>query len=249
MAMEWRERDGIRWLEAVLPTAKAVFSTRLGGVSRAPFDSLNLGILTGDDPARVLTNRTRLCAALGLRPAGVLMGLQVHGSELVAHESEQDPSPYVQPGSPLPEADGHFISTSGLAPLVLVADCLPVALSGPPGAAMLHCGWRGLAAGIVSSGVEMVRAEAAAIGPGIGPCCYQVGPEVLEQFASLPGAANGAMLDLAEVIRRQLAAAGVDRIESAGLCTSCEDSLFFSHRRDGEYSGRQGALVWVEGDG
>jgi copper oxidase (laccase) domain-containing protein len=135
-----------------------------------------------------------------------------------------------------------------LAPLVLVADCLPVALAGPGGVAMLHCGWRGLAAGIVARGAETVSAESAAVGPGIGPCCYRVGPEVLARFEGLGGGvAVGPMLDLAEVARRQLRAAGVERIESAGLCTSCEPQLFFSHRRDGERSGRQGGLVWLEG--
>jgi polyphenol oxidase len=244
--MEWREQDGLRWLEAELPRARVAFSSRLGGVSELPFDTLNLGILTGDRRAAVLENRTRLTAALGLRPDNILMGLQLHSSELVGHQSAQDPSPYAIPGSPLPEADGHFTSKPGLAPLVLVADCLPIALAGPGGAAMLHCGWRGLAAGILARGAEMVRAEAAAIGPGIGPCCYEVGPQVLERFTRLGnGVASGRMLDLAEVARRQLAAAGVERVESAGLCTSCEPALFFSHRRDGERSGRQGGLVWL----
>jgi YfiH family protein len=242
--MEWRESDGVRWLQAELPGAIAAFSTRLGGVSEAPFETLNLGILTGDDRAAVLENRTRLAMALGLAPDRVLMGLQVHGSELLEHGSAQDPSPYAHPGSQLAEVDGHITATPGLAPLVLVADCLPVALSGPGGVAMLHCGWRGLAAGIVARGAEAVAAEAAAIGPGVGPCCYEVGPEVLERFAALgDGVADGRMLDLAEVAGRQLRAAGVERIESAETCTSCEPELFYSHRRDGERSGRQAGLV------
>jgi YfiH family protein len=129
--------------------------------------------------------------------------------------------------------------------LVLVADCLPVALAGPGGVAMLHCGWRGLAAGIVGRGVAAVSAEAAAIGPGIGRCCYEVGPEVLEAFEGLgDGVADGRMLDLAEVARRQLRGAGVEQVECAGLCTSCEPQLFFSHRRDGGRSGRQAGLAW-----
>jgi YfiH family protein len=242
--MDWQEQDGLRWLEAALPGARVAFSTRLGGVSAAPFETLNLGILTGDDRSAVLENRVRLAAALGLQPDRVLMGLQVHGPKVLAHASAQDPSPYAQPGSTLPEVDGHVTSTPGLAPLVLVADCLPVGLAGTGGVAMLHCGWRGLAAGIVSRGAEMVGAQAAAIGPGIGACCYEVGNEVLEPFAGLgDGIATGRMLDLAEVVRRQLRDAGVQRIESAGLCTSCEPELFFSHRRDGEQSGRQGGLI------
>ena len=243
--MKWREQQGVRWLAAELPGARVAFSTRLGGVSEPPFEALNLGILTGDDRAAVVENRKRLAAALGLEAEQVLMGLQVHGSTLVGHEARQDPSPYAQPGSSLVQADGHFTATPGLAPLVLVADCLPVALAGRRGIAILHCGWRGLAAGIVARGVEAVGAEAAAIGPGIGRCCYQVGGEVLERFADLDGVATGRMLDLPEVARRKLRAAGVARIESAQQCTSCEPQLFYSHRRDGERSGRQAGLVWI----
>ena len=246
--MEWRERDGVRWLAAELPGATVAFSTRLGGVSSPPFEELNLGILTDDDPTAVVENRERLAAALELAAESVLMGMQVHGAEVIAHDSAQVPSPYAQPGTELTESDGHVASSAGLVPLVLVADCLPVALSGPGGVAMLHCGWRGLAAGIVERGAAAVSATAAAIGPGIGQCCYEVGPEVLEAFAGLgEGVAEGRMLDLAEVARRQLHAAGVEEIESAGLCTRCNPELFYSHRRDGARSGRQAGLVWAEG--
>ena len=115
-----------------------------------------------------------------------------------------------EPGSAeLAEVDGHVIAEPGLAPLVFVADCLPVALAGPGGVAMLHCGWRGLAAGIVARGAEAVGATDAAIGPGIGPCCYEVGEEVLGAFAGLgEGIADGRMLDLPEVARRLLARPG-----------------------------------------
>jgi YfiH family protein len=244
--MRWLEDDGVRWLQAELPGARAAFSTRLGGVSEPPFDQLNLGILTGDERAAVRENRRRLAAALGLEAGRVLMGLQVHGAELHGHDDAQDPSPYAEPGSPLAEGDGHHTGQSGLAPLVLVADCLPVALAGPGGVAMLHCGWRGLAEGIVSKGVEAIDAQAAAIGPGVGRCCYEVGPEVLARFAALgDGIAAGRRLDLAEVARRQLRAAGVEQVESAGLCTSCEPQLFYSHRRDGERSGRQAGIAWL----
>ena len=128
-----------------------------------------------------------------------------------------------------------------------VADCLPVAIAGERGVAMLHCGWRGLAGGIVARGVDEVGATAAAIGPGIGPCCYEVGDEVLERFAGLgDGVAAGRMLDLPEVARRLLAAAGIDAVESSGLCTSCDPELFFSHRRDAGRTGRQAGLVWLD---
>jgi purine-nucleoside/S-methyl-5'-thioadenosine phosphorylase / adenosine deaminase len=256
--MEWRSDEGARWLEAELPGARAAFSTRLGGVSEAPFDGFNLGILTDDDRDAVIENRRRLAAALGFAPERVAIGRQVHGAELQTHSAAQSPSPFAEPGSAIPEVDGHVLpaTTGGRgsaadsppAALVFVADCLPVALAGPGGAAILHCGWRGLAAGIVARGAEAIGATDAAIGPGIGACCYEVGDEVLGAFAGLgPGIASGRKLDLAEIAGRLLERAGVRRVEVAGLCTCCEEGLFFSHRRDGGRTGRQAGLVWAEG--
>lgn len=235
--MEWRERDGVRWLEADLGGARAVFSTRIGGVSASPFDSLNLGILTDDEQAAVEENRLRLAAALGLAPEQVVFALQVHGTRLIEH-----PASEVRP-----EADGHIVREPGLAPLVFVADCLPVALYGPSGLAMVHAGWRGLAAGIVTAAAEAVEATSAAIGPGIGPCCYEVGEEVLGAFVDLgEEIAQDRMLDLPEVARRQLDRAGVEDVQTAGFCTSCEPELFFSHRRDHGRTGRQAGIAWLE---
>jgi YfiH family protein len=234
--MEWREDGGVRWLRAELDGACAAFSTRLGGVSEPPFDRLNLGLLTDDAEENVIENRRRLAAALGFAPDQVVFARQVHGTDLIEHPSG------------LREGDGHVVREPGPAALVFVADCLPVALAGPRGVAMVHAGWRGLAGGILAAGAEAVGATSAAIGPGIGPCCYEVGEEVMEAFSSLgEGIASGRMLDLPEVARRQLALAGVERVEPAGLCTSCEEELFFSHRRDQGRTGRQGGLAWVEG--
>lgn len=242
--MEWREHDGVSWLEAALPEATAAFSTRRGGASAGSFASLNLGLHTGDGPEAVRSNRKRLASAIGLDPARVAIGRQVHGAEVLRHDAGDAPSPYLEE-TEAPRADGHATAQPGVAPLVLVADCLPVAISGPGGVAMLHCGWRGLAGGIVARGVREVGAQAAAIGPGIGACCYEVGDEVLDAFGGLgAGVARGRMLDLAEVAERQLAAAGVGEVERAGLCTSCGPELFFSHRRDGGATGRQAGAVW-----
>jgi polyphenol oxidase len=245
--VEWREKAELRWLEAELPGGRAAFSTRLGGVSEPPYESLNMAILTGDRREDVRENRHRLAAALGLEPDRVLIGRQVHAAELLEHTGPQDPSLFAEPGvAPPPEADGHYTSHKRLAPLVFVADCLPVALAGPGGVAMIHCGWRGLAEGIVERGAAAVEAAAAAVGPGIGRCCYEVGDEVLERFADLgEGIANGRMLDLAEVARRLLARAGVERMEVSELCTSCNPELFFSARRDGGRTGRQAGLAWL----
>ncbi|HEX7060110.1 MAG TPA: polyphenol oxidase family protein [Solirubrobacterales bacterium] len=207
--MRWAENDGIRWLEADLPGAKAVFSTRSAGSVKESLEPLS--------------------AALAFPPDRIATAHQVHGADLDA-----------------PEADGHVVTEPGMAALVFVADCLPVAVAGPDGVAILHCGWRGMAAGIVARGAEAVGATHAAIGPGIGPCCYEVGDEVLDAFAGLgDGVASGRMLDLPTVARRLLWEAGVEEIEAATLCTCCEEELFFSHRRDAG-PGRQAGVVWLE---
>lgn len=254
--MEWREQDEVRWLEARMPGATAAFTTRPGGVSQPPFEALNLGLFTDDDRDAVTENRRRLAAALGFQPYEIAVAQQVHGAELINHigppaprcsfatyESDEERA---GPGSGLAEADGHVVKAPAPTPaLVFVADCVPVALSGPGGVAMLHCGWRGLAAGIIAKGAAAIGATDAAIGPSIGPCCYEVGDEVLDAFDRLgEGIATDRMLDLPQVARRLLAEASVERVESSGLCTSCEPELFFSHRRDRGRTGRQAGLVW-----
>jgi YfiH family protein len=250
--MEWREDSGVRWLRAELDGACAAFSTRLGGVSEPPFDSLNLGLLTEDAEESVIENCLRLARALGYQPEDVTFARQVHGAVLAVHDTASFACSLSghdnrKEQANVPEADGHVLRRHGCAALVFVADCLPVALAGPRGVAMVHAGWRGLAGGILAAGAEAVGATSAAIGPGIGPCCYEVGEEVLETFSALgEGIASGRMLDLPEVARRQLALAGVERVKSAGLCTSCERGLFFSHRRDEGRTGRQGGLAWIE---
>lgn len=246
-AVEWREHDGMRWLAAELPGATAAFSTRLGGASAEPYASLNVGLHTGDDEDAVTANRAALAAALGRRPEGVLIGEQVHEATVLERALAPEPNPYLRPAASLPAADGQATANPALSPAVAVADCLPIALAGPGGVAMLHCGWRGLAAGILERGARAVGGGAAAIGPGIGRCCYEVGEEVRRAFGSLgEGIAVGRMLDLSEVARRLLARAGVTRVESSSLCTSCEPRLFFSHRRDGPRTGRQAGLVWAD---
>jgi polyphenol oxidase len=244
--VEWREREGVRWLEAELPGARAAFSTRVGGVSEAPYEALNVAVLTGDEPDRVGENRRLLAESIERDPEGVVMGRQVHGTKLLRHDARQEPRVYADVARSPDEVDAHSTSNRTITPLVMVADCLPVAMVGPGGVAMAHCGWRGLAGGIVAGAAEAVGAAAAAVGPGIGPCCYEVGEEVLSAFADLDGVARGRMLDLTAVATALLERAGVGTIESSGLCTSCNPELFYSHRRDGERTGRQAGLVWMQ---
>lgn len=233
-------------IELELPGGRVAFSTRLGGVSEGPYESLNLGILTEDDPARVRENRNRLGRALGLDPNRVVMGLQAHGTEVTEWtETPAYGTAYAAPGAGLHETDGHTTTVPSLALLVLAADCLPIALVSPDRVSMLHGGWRGLAGGIVERGLSSFETPpAAAIGPGIGPCCYEVGPEVLVAFEHLPGVASGPMLDLKAAARRLLERGGVERVEDVGLCTSCRPDELFSHRRDQGVTGRQGGIAW-----
>lgn len=231
----------LRW-DGPGPYAVA-FSTRLGGVSEAPFDSLNLGRLTQDGPERVAENRRRLCTAAGSDPAALAFNRQVHGADV----READPRASGAPG------DGVWTREPGRALLVFTADCVPVALARSnarrPAVALLHVGWRGLLAGIVEAGAAKLGAHGlhAAIGPGIGPCCYEVGQEVREPFRARFGAGvlRGRHLDLWSATEQALRSAGAARVARSDLCTACNPQLFFSHRRDGARTGRQGALAYV----
>jgi hypothetical protein len=236
-------------VQLTLPGARACFTTRRGGVSEGPYESLNLGILTDDDPERVSENRRRAAEAAEVDANRVAMGWQVHGADLLEWDAAPAERAYAEPGGKdLPRVDGHLTAEPGLALLVLVADCYPVALSDGSRAAMLHCGWRPLAGGLLERAVGRLDGPvAAAVGPGIGGCCYEVGPEVLEAFSDLRGVADGRMLDLRAVIARKLEAAGVTDVVHLDRCTSCRPDLYFSHRRDNGVTGRQAGMVVLDG--
>ena len=227
--------------------ARAVFTTRRGGFSSGPYQSLNLGRLTADRPEDVRRNRAALKEQLGVQLAYIR---QVHGTDV-----RRVISPPVEPTDAveLPECDGQATALPGIAPMVMTADCLPVAVAGSGAVAMLHAGWRGLAGGILSEGVDAVcelGAEGslqAAIGPGAGPCCYEVGEDVHAAFADQHlDIRRGRNLDLKAIARAQLQRAGVEVVHDVGLCTICGDpTLLFSHRRDGGITGRQAGVVWL----
>jgi polyphenol oxidase len=229
----------------LLPGAHALFSTRNGGTSRGAYRSLNLGILTDDDPARVTENRRLLAEEAGVSGERVAMGWQVHGSDLKEWEAPPPDRAYAQPGDKeLARVDGHLTEKPDIGLLVLVADCYPVALSDGRRIAMLHCGWRPLAGGILEKATATFDSTpAAAVGPGIGGCCYEVGPEVLAAFEDLDHVADGRLLDLRAVISQRLEQAGVSEVHHLDLCTSCHPELFFSHRRDDGVTGRQAGLA------
>jgi purine-nucleoside/S-methyl-5'-thioadenosine phosphorylase / adenosine deaminase len=223
---------------------RVAFSTRLGGVSDGDFESLNLGILTEDQPERVVENRRRLCRAVGADPETATMAWQVHGARVF----EADGRGVVTPGTDFEQGDGLWTDRPWRAVALLAADCYPVALArktGAPGLAVLHVGWKGLLEDVVAGGVAALGGDvAAAVGPGIGPCCYEVGSEVADPFRARFGEdiLTGRNLDLAEAIERALQRAGAQSVYRTGHCTSCEPDLFFSHRRDRGRTGRQGVI-------
>ncbi len=211
-----------------------------------PYASLNLGITTADDPRHVAANRARLAAELGV---GFAFARQVHGAAVAVARSA------AATGEALVEADAVATAVPGVGALVLVADCVPVAVAGGGAVAMVHAGWGGLAAGVIA---ETVRAMldltgggsaarlAAAIGPGAGPCCYEVGDELREWFAGYGREIRrGPNIDLKLIARRQLETAGVAQVHDAELCTICSPELFFSHRRDRGVTGRQAGVAWL----
>jgi len=231
-----------------LPGAEVLFSTREGGVSDGAYESLNLGLLTGDDRSRVLENRRLLASATAVPAERVAMGWQVHATDVEEWRGPDPEHAFMDPAGGHRKVDGHFTREPGLGLLVLVADCLPVALAGGGAVAMVHCGWRGLAGGIIAKAAALFPGgapEAAAVGPGIGACCYEVGQEVLDAFAGHDSVANGRMLDLRAIADAQLRAAGVAHVQHVDLCTSCNADLFFSHRRDDGVTGRQGGMAWL----
>ncbi len=229
----------ISW-EAPGPYSVA-FSTRRGGVSEGSFDSLNLGLMTHDEPANVEENRRRLCEAAGAEVARLAMNRQVHAVTVNRAEA----------GERGREGDGLWTDEPGVPMVKVTADCLPIALAcrnGRPALALLHAGRLGLLQGIVEAGVAALGGQlAAVIGPGIGPCCYEVGEDIADAYRGRFGAdaLRGRNLDLWTVAERVLRAAGVETVERLDLCTACDPVRFFSHRRDGPVTGRQGVIGYV----
>jgi YfiH family protein len=232
-----------RWqgdhIAAELRGARALFTTRRGGVSGGPFASLNLGRLTADDGANVHENRARVAEATGCPRERFLYGKQVHGATV--RRATEPPGPDRAPA----EEDGQVTALIGHPALVFVADCTPVLLVAEEGVAALHCGWRGTAAGILAEGVAGLSGHVTAlIGPGARGCCYEVGEEVHAEFAGYDARRGERNLDLPAVIRAKLGEVGVTDVHDVGLCTMCWFGLFFSHRRDGGITGRQAGIVW-----
>ncbi len=225
------------------------FSTRRGGVSDAPYQSLNLGRSTSDRPEAVQENRRRFLTAVGLDPNRFANAGQVHGAAVAS----------VHAAGLQPECDVLVTTLPGIALAVTAADCLPILYDTPGAVAAAHSGWRGTVAGAPEAALAAVCAAAGVsagavhihFGPCIRGCCYEVGPEVAAAFpaAALRRAGDSRFLDLPTAARLRLVAAGAaaQSIHDTGACTSCEPHWYFSHRRDRGLTGRQWGVIALTG--
>ena len=242
----------------------ALATTRIGGVSTAPYDDgqggggLNLGLHCGDDSANAQENRARLAALLPGRPAWIS---QVHGVAVADAAS-------VQPGHPVQVADASIAIKPGVVCAVMTADCLPVLFADVEGKVVgaAHAGWRGLAAGVLSETVKAMRAAGAGeitawMGPAIGPTQFEVGTDVLDAFVAgalpgeegavaaafrpYPGRPQKYFADIYALARVFLARDGVTNVSGGEYCTATEGERFYSYRRD-HITGRQASLIWIK---
>jgi YfiH family protein len=228
-----------------LPGALVAMTSRRGGVSAAPFDTLNLGKSTADAPEAVTENRARVLTRLGVEPGRLATAGQVHGTRVTKVTS---------PGLH-PDTDGLVTSVPHLALAVTAADCMSIAVVADGAVAAAHSGWRGTAGGMPVAALESVCTESGArpdrvhvlFGPCIGPCCYVVGEDVAARFPAeaVTTGPDGPHVDLARAATRQLLDAGVriDAILPPPVCTSCAAELCFSHRREAGRTGRLWGVV------
>jgi len=264
--VQFTKSGKVHYLEPTLFAGKGLslqgFTTRHEGVSRPPYNSLNLGLSTKDSPHNVEGNRSILARAFGSRAELLVTVTQVHGSDLLLLDQ---PNPDFSHFQKL-ECDGIITNQPEVMIGVCVADCVPVLLLDPVRkvVAALHAGWKGTAEGIVRKGVEAMASVfdskpgqiLAAVGPAIGPCCYEVDEPVASAFdkegsdfrAFAKEAGTGKWrLDLIEANRRQLLRAGIEEhnLETTSLCVCCEKDLFFSYRRDKGETGRQMGFIML----
>ena len=233
--------------------------TRIGGVSRGPYATLNLGHTVGDDAEAVKENHRRALIPLGIEPARVVSPWQVHGAHVGVVSRDHL-------GTIRPETDALVTATPGVPLMMRFGDCAPVLFCDPVRhvIGMAHAGWRGVVAGVVGASVRVMTEQLgcnpgdirAGVGPTIGSCCYEVGGDVAEEIAGACPAgarvvrrANGQIYaDLPAAVEAQLRAAGIRSIEQADLCTSCRVDEFFSHRAENGQTGRFGTVIgWKHG--
>jgi YfiH family protein len=240
------------------PIVRHGMTTRAGGVSVGPYASLNLGASVGDRPDAVAENRARLARTLGFAPDRLVTTPQVHGRDVLVVDEGTAPAAQVT------RADILVSRVPGYLLMQRVADCVPVLLWHETArvVGVAHAGWRGTALGVAARAVEAIADLGGSpsglrvgIGPAIGPCCFEVGEEVVTQ---IPGAVDVSSVgprglphvDLWELNRRQVVTAGVpgDQVEIAGACTRCHPDTYFSHRALGYPAGRCGAAIGLLDD-
>lgn len=243
-------------------------STRLGGCSSSPYDSLNLGLDSGDNPLKVIKNRELLASTLGISIDNFVSSWQVHGDKVRIMTRESLAAEGSHSRMPKVSADAMVTTIPGACLMVYVADCTPLFFcdSGKKVVGIAHAGWKGTIKGVARNVVRTMTEELGCsvsdiqvgIGPSIGPCCYQVGPEVIEEVAKAFGetealvtgetSAGRGYFDLWEANRRQLVESGIaeTNIESSNQCTRCHPETFFSYRYHGPKSGRfaAGIMIW-----
>jgi YfiH family protein len=243
---EWRSADGLLWWEATLGTATLAFTSRVGGVSAAPFETLNLGLHVGDSPAAVVENRTSFWAAAAPGAAAPVMAEQVHGAAVTVVGAADAGRGWSERETSVPQTDALVTWEAGIPMAILVADCAPVAVVAPGGVlGVVHAGWRGLVNGVLEAALRQigelgggaVREYQAVVGPCIRGCCYEVGEEVWRHFReaclSPSERPTARRLDLMAAVVHRLHEASLParQVYTLGLCTTCHPDLFFSHRR------------------
>ena len=259
MAFQLHTVDGVKFYTSqALDGVTHAFSTRVGGVSRPPFDSLNLGSSEYDDKNDIMQNYTLFTSAAGIDPESLVFTKQVHGDTVNAAEPRHRGNGFKYPS--VWECDALITDCEGLALTVFWADCIPILLYDPEARAIgaVHAGWRGTAsANVIKAAAEMVKRYGcenirAAIGPGIGACCFETRYDVVKAMRSVFGelpeyivhSGGGRYnIDLKGINAWLLRRAGIAYIDVSPLCTCCLDEEFFSHRRMGPMRGIQAAVI------
>ncbi|MCY0881217.1 MAG: peptidoglycan editing factor PgeF [Firmicutes bacterium] len=259
--MQW-EKEGDYWIWRRHPAIQAIFTTKAGGVSSAPFDSMNISFNVQDDQKHVRENRYRVAQAMGCVLEDLAFAQQVHANRVAWVDARQKGAGADHLESAVPDVDGILTMQSGLVLSMGFADCVPIFLTDASAGfvGLLHAGWRGTASAIVVQALKMINAAGivsaeiyAGIGPSIGPCCYEVDKKVAEAVTSAvhtkevlqPSRPDHFFLDLWQANRRLLEQSGVpsDHIDVASLCTACRHDEFFSYRYDQGQTGRMGAFI------
>ena len=248
-----------------IPNLVHFVTTRAGGFSLPPYDSLNLGLHTADDPGHVRANRARLAFETGIDSDKFLYASQVHSGDVKVIDQEAVAAGIL---SETPQTDATITNLPGICLMVMVADCVPILLYDPVKrvCAVIHAGWRGTVQHITTNTVQVMKTRfscnpdhiLAGIGPSIGPCCYEVGEDVKTVVAERFGTIEGYLVrkenspkpffDLWYANHTQLTRAGLhpDNIETAGLCTQCHSGTFYSSRAGKGTTGRFAAGIYMQ---